>query len=62
MRKDESSLGLAGEGSSQGGWDPYEVWRTRILLPRLERERDADATESRDPASTSGRDLALSAS
>ena len=18
------------------GWDPYEVWRTRILLPRLE--------------------------
>jgi hypothetical protein len=19
-----------------GGWDPYEVWRTRVLLPRLE--------------------------
>lgn len=18
------------------GWDPYEVWRTRVLLPRLE--------------------------
>jgi hypothetical protein len=18
-----------------GGWDPYEVWRTRVLMPRL---------------------------
>jgi len=18
------------------GWDPYEIWRTRVLLPRLE--------------------------
>jgi hypothetical protein len=21
---------------SAGGWDPYEVWRTRVLLPRIE--------------------------
>jgi hypothetical protein len=21
---------------SAGGWDPYEVWRTRVLLPRLD--------------------------
>ena len=19
-----------------GGWDPYEVWRTRVLMPRLD--------------------------
>jgi len=24
------------------GWDPYEVWRTRVLLPRLEEQRLAD--------------------
>jgi hypothetical protein len=22
--------------SEATGWDPYEVWRTRVLLPRLE--------------------------
>jgi hypothetical protein len=22
-------------GNTPSGWDPYEVWRTRILLPRL---------------------------
>ena len=27
-----------------GGWDPYEVWRTRVLLPRLE-ARVAPGTE-----------------
>jgi hypothetical protein len=21
--------------SPQAGWDPFEVWRTRVLLPRL---------------------------
>jgi len=21
---------------SPGGWDPYEVWRTRVLMPRLD--------------------------
>lgn len=25
-----------------GGWDPYEVWRTRVLLPRqLDSQTDA---------------------
>jgi hypothetical protein len=28
-----------------GGWDPYEVWRTRVLLPRL---KDKSAAE--DPS------------
>jgi len=28
------------------GWSPYEVWRTQILLPRLEEERQKGA-ESR---------------
>jgi hypothetical protein len=23
---------------SPSGWDPYEVWRTRVLLPRLEEQ------------------------
>jgi hypothetical protein len=22
-------------GAAKLGWDPYEVWRTRVLLPRL---------------------------
>ena len=22
-------------GAAHLGWDPYEVWRTRVLLPRL---------------------------
>jgi hypothetical protein len=22
------------------GWDPFEVWRTRVLLPRLTEQRD----------------------
>jgi hypothetical protein len=26
------------------GWDPYEVWRTRVLLPRLE-DRTTSKTE-----------------
>lgn len=27
--------------SPAAGWDPYEVWYTRVHLPRLERERAA---------------------
>jgi hypothetical protein len=27
------------EGAASGGWDPYEVWRTRVLLPRLAEEK-----------------------
>jgi hypothetical protein len=23
------------------GWDPYEVWRTRVLLPRAQRLEEA---------------------
>jgi hypothetical protein len=30
----------------QAGWDPFEVWRTRVLLPRL-----AEAREDKKAAS-----------
>lgn len=26
--------------SQQTGWDPFEVWRTRVLLPRLAEARE----------------------
>jgi hypothetical protein len=26
--------------SQQAGWDPFEVWRTRVLLPRLAEARE----------------------
>jgi hypothetical protein len=29
------------------GWDPYEVWRTRVLLPRLHAEEPAAPVEIR---------------
>jgi hypothetical protein len=28
------------EPSLQAGWDPFEVWRTRVLLPRLAEARE----------------------
>jgi hypothetical protein len=31
----------------QPGWDPFEVWRTRVLLPRL-----AESGEKEKPATT----------
>lgn len=29
----------AAQSRTPGGWDPYEVWRTRVLLPRLNEAR-----------------------
>jgi hypothetical protein len=37
-----------GRRSEPQGWDPFEVWRTRILLPRLAEA----AAEQDDPAAT----------
>lgn len=38
------------------GWDPFEVWRTRVLLPRL-----AETREDKTPAaSTKGVQLVRS--
>jgi hypothetical protein len=34
-REFEHSTVLTQNGVPGSGWDPYEVWRTRILLPRL---------------------------
>jgi hypothetical protein len=53
LRARESALTKLGEtrqavlserdGATPSGWDPYEVWRTRILLPRLvEQSRSTD--------------------
>ena len=28
------------EPSPHAGWDPFEVWRTRVLLPRLAEARE----------------------
>jgi hypothetical protein len=28
------------EPAPQTGWDPFEVWRTRVLLPRLAEARE----------------------
>lgn len=30
------------------GWDPYEVWRTRVLLPRLEETESEAPRAERD--------------
>lgn len=29
-----------------GGWDPYEVWRTRVLLPRAQRLEESSQAEA----------------
>lgn len=31
------------------GWDPYEVWRTRVLLPRLEEMAVAEQPKLAEP-------------
>ena len=34
-------IAIRGNGAVASGWDPYEVWRTRVLAPRLaDQERD----------------------
>jgi len=35
----EAGAESQGAESQAGGWDPFEVWRTRVLLPRLEDSR-----------------------
>ncbi len=46
-----------GEGGSLHGWDPYEVWLTRVKEPReqVARQRDQDVSEvlTQPPADTS---------
>lgn len=54
-RNDDSSSGEQGTvGGNAGGWDPYEVWRTRVLLPRL-KQLEANAPEAARPAAGAGR-------
>ena len=44
----EGSDGPAADTRAPTGWDPLEVWRTRVLLPRLEQgegvQQRTDAT------------------
>ncbi|HEX5420934.1 MAG TPA: hypothetical protein VFY39_13115 [Gammaproteobacteria bacterium] len=37
------------QAAQNPGWDPYEVWRTRVLLPRLE-NREAENREGVEPS------------
>ena len=32
--------------AAESGWDPFEVWRTRVLQPRLAEARDEKAPAS----------------
>lgn len=33
--RSEVDSAMSAASSTPTGWDPYEVWRTRVLLPRL---------------------------
>jgi len=33
--KPQRAVLVDGSDIATAGWDPYEVWRTRVLLPRL---------------------------
>ena len=35
--------------NAEAGWDPFEVWRTRVLLPRLAEEREEKPTTTVAP-------------
>ena len=35
--------------SPKVGWDPFEVWRTRVLLPRLAEEREEKSATAPTP-------------
>jgi hypothetical protein len=39
---DTSSPNGRAPKSERSGWDPFEVWRTRVLLPRLEGDQEQD--------------------
>jgi hypothetical protein len=32
--------------AKSAGWDPFEIWRTRVLLPRLAEVRDSKPAAS----------------
>jgi hypothetical protein len=51
----DSSSGEQGTvGGNTGGWDPYEVWRTRVLLPRL-KQLEANAPDAARSEMAAGR-------
>ena len=39
---------LARNNTDAAGWDPYEVWRTRVLLPRIAAEQVARRVRTAD--------------
>ncbi|HEX6995706.1 MAG TPA: hypothetical protein VF339_16360 [Gammaproteobacteria bacterium] len=46
-READPSAEPAKADKTAAGWDPYEVWRTRVLLPRLDEPRSDDAPNGR---------------
>jgi hypothetical protein len=44
--KNRIAQGAAEAQTAATGWDPFEVWRTRVLLPRLAESRDSTATSA----------------
>jgi hypothetical protein len=39
----------AASKNAEGGWDPFEVWRTRVLLPRLAQAREPRVATTATP-------------
>jgi len=46
-REAGTSADTSEAGPAGAGWDPYEVWRTRVLQPRLEEARQPENPEQR---------------
>jgi len=45
-----ASMTRRGALAHQGGWDPYEVWRTRVKTPSVEHHQDEERPRARLPA------------
>jgi len=57
MPTSKTAVLVDGSDVATNGWDPYEVWRTRVLQPRLEKATsiDASANAALEPPPCSGR-------
>lgn len=54
----EAAASDAADGYSAVSWDPYEVWRTRVLLPRQQQQAAAQAPDPPPQAEQSRQKLA----
>lgn len=46
-READTPADLSDAEATATGWDPYEVWRTRVLQPRLDEPRRDDTQNRR---------------